>query len=411
MHIRRSRGARLAGLAAGVALLGTTVGATAGTAGAAHVVSPKVTARRAVPAGAEPAAKLFTTSLKGICPNPLIVQTNWLPEADHAALYELIGAGGTMKQYSYEGPLGSTGIKLQILSGGPGDAFLPTQATLYAGNPVVRVTPQLVMDTVEKTLQFSKKFPTVAVVNLQNHDPQMLMYDPSRWKHLGTIADLAAAAKAGAHLYVSGLTYPYVQYLIEHGVPAGAFIGGYSGDLEKFVTGGGMVLNQGYSDAEPYLLAHDTPAWGGKPVKYVYISQYGLNDYPTAIQVRRDKLASLSRCLTKLVPMLQQSIVDYFAHPQTVNEVLAKFNPKYSASYWTTPVAESVYSDKVQLAQKIVANSSSGSVGAFNMARLAETDRQLFPIMAKESPGTYVPGIPASQLATNKFIDPSIHLP
>lgn len=359
------------------------------------------------------AASQFTTKLAGYCPNPLVVQTNWLPEADHAALYELIGSGGKMSQYSYEGPLGSTGIKLQILSGGPGDAYEPTAATLYSGNPVARVTPQLTMDSVETTQQLSQKFPTVAVVNLQDHDPQMLMYYASKWRSLKSVPALVAAAKKGAMFYVSGLTDTYVQYLISRGVPSGAFIGGYAGGLGKFVTGNGMVINQGYADSEPYQLEYETPAWGHKPVKYVFIHKLGLDDYPTAIQVRRDKMKSMSPCLTRLVPMIQKSIVDYFAHPATVNKTLATFNPKYSASYWNTPVAESNWADKVMLEQDIVGNSNGGkgAVGGFDLPRLEKAVKILEPIYAKESPGTFLASATAGTLATNKFIDPSVKLP
>jgi hypothetical protein len=390
------------GAAALLTVAALTVAGAAGGAGAPARA-------RSGTEGARPAAS-FTTKLSGICPNPLIVQTNWLPEADHAPLYELIGAGGTMKQYSYEGPIGTTGIDLQIIAGGPGDAFQPTATTLYAGNSVLRVTPDLIMDSVDNAIQLSKKFPTVAVMNFQDHDPQVLIYNPAKFKSLTTIASLIAAAKKGAMFYVSGITYSYVQFLIDNGVPERSFIGGYSGDLEKFVTGNGLIVNQGYADSEPYLLAHETPAWGNKPIKEVFIYQLGLNDYPTAIQVPTDKLKSMSACLSRLVPMLQQAEVDYFADPTVVDNVLAKFNPKYGASYWSTPAAESDWAAKTMLSEDIVGNSDDGMgpLGGFDMPRLAKVITQLLPIYGKESPGTFMASVSATQIATNKFIDPSI---
>ena len=359
------------------------------------------------------AASTFTTKLSGICPDPLIVQTNWLPESDHGALYEMIGAGGTMKQYSYEGPLGSTGIKLQILSGGPGDADQPVEATLYTGNSVVGVKPQLIDDSSEDTVELSKKFPTIGVVALQDHDPQILMYDPSKFSSLPTVASLKKAASEGAHFYVTSLTTVYVQYLINKGVPESAFIGGYEGDLEKFATGSGLIINQGYADAEPYLLAHDTPAWGNKPIKYTYVYKLGLNDYPSAIQVATNQLKTLTPCLKKLVPMIQQAEVDYAKNPATVNAVLAKFNPTYSASYWTTPVAESNWAIKLQKTDDLVGNgdNGAGAAGEFELSRLATTIRILLPIFYKESPGTFNPHVTAKSIATNEFIDPMIKYP
>lgn len=403
MHIRRSRLSRIAVAVIGASAFLATTLVEAGPGGAA------------VRHGKSFAAKHFTTKLKGVCPNPLIVQTNWLAEADHAALYELIGAGGTMSQYSYEGPLGSTGIKLQIISGGPGDSFLPTAATLYSGNPVLRVTPDLTMDSSENLIQLSKKFPTVGVVNLEDHDPQMLMYNANKFPKLKTIKQFIAAAKKGAKFYVSGLNYSYVQYLIRQGIPASSFIGGYSGDLGRFVSGGGMVINQGYGDSEPYLLTHDTPAYKAAPfkIKYTYIHQLGLDDYPSTIQVAKPKLKTMTPCLKRVVPLIQHAIVDYAKHPATVNKVLATFNPTYTASYWNTPVAESHYADTIMKKNKLVENSNNGKgpIGAFQFKRISQNIQALLPIYAVQSPGTYNPKAKAGEVVTNKFIDPHIRLP
>jgi hypothetical protein len=360
------------------------------------------------------AASHFTTKLAGYCPNTLAVQTSWLPEADFGPLYELIGAGGTMKQYSYEGKLGSTGIKLEILSGGPGDAYLEPDATLYSGNPVARVTPQLAVAGTSDTIELSKQFPATVVVNLQDVNPQVLIYDPSKFADLSTIAELEAAAAAGAMFYVSSMQTPYVEFLISRGVPAASFIGGYAGDLEKFVTGGGLIINQGYSDAEPYLLQHDTPAWGDKPIKEVFLNQLGFKDYPSALQVRSSKLKALSGCLSRFVPMVQQADVDYYDHPGIVNPILAKLNtPTYGASYWTTPVAESNWAVASMRADDVVGNSDNGKgpAGATGMTRLETLVKIMLPIDATESPGTFDPSLKATAIATNTFIDPAIRYP
>lgn len=342
----------------------------------------------------------------------LTVQTNWLPEPDHGALYELIGPGGRYSQYSYEGPLGSTGVRLDILSGGPGDSYLPTAATLYAGNPVKRVTPQLTMGSSESTIEYSKKFPTVGVVSLQEHDPLVLIYDPAKWHELDTISALAAAAHKGAKFYVSSLSDSYVQFLVERGVPESSFIGGYSGDLDKFATGAGMIIQQGYVDSEVYMLEHQTRAWD-KPVKYVFFYKLGLNDYDEIIQVKKSSLAPMTPCLRKLVPMIQQAEVDYFEHPAGVDSVLEKFNPRYGAAYWVTDAAYNKYSVSVQRSQDIVGNTDGGKgpVGAFNLVRMEGVVHILVPIYKKQKDTTYYPGVSASQILTNEFIDPHIKFP
>lgn len=359
------------------------------------------------------AASHFTTKLSGICPNPLVVQTNWLPEPDHATLYEMIGGGGTLSQYSYEGPLGSTGITLRILAGGPGAANLGMPTTLYTGNPVARVTPDLAMGSTDTAIQESKKFPVVAVDSFQEHDPLVLIYDPTKFHNLNSIASLIAAAKAGAHFYVTSLQTIYVPYLISKGVPASAFIGGYEGDLAKFVTGGGMIINQGYVDSEVVNLEHYTPKWD-KPVDDTLIYKLGLNDYDEVIELPKDKLTAMSACLTKLVPMMQHAAVDYTEHPTVVNELLAKYNSGgYGASYWQTPMGYNVAADKALLANDIVGNSDGGTgpIGSLNMTRLEGVVKTLLPIYTQEDVTTYQPGVTASDVATDRFIDPSIKLP
>ncbi|HLG92830.1 MAG TPA: hypothetical protein VKY15_07620 [Acidimicrobiales bacterium] len=367
----------------------------------------------AAPAGAGSfAASHFTTKLAGTCPNPLVVQTNWLPEPDHAPLYELIGGGGTLSQYSYEGPLGSTGIKLRILAGGPGSGNLDGPTVLYAGNPVLGVTPDLAMDSIDVSIQESKKFPTIAVDSFQEHDPLVLIYDPTKFHNLNSISSLIAAAHAGAHFYVSSLQTIYVPFLIDRGVPQSAFIAGYQGDLDKFISGGGMVINQGYVTSEPINLEHFISAWH-RPVGYTFIYKLGLNDYDEVIQVPKNKLAAMTPCLSKLVPMLQQAAVDYIKNPKEVNDLIARYNSSgYGAPYWKTPPLYCQLAVKAMIGNDIVANSAGGSgpIGALDMARVSQVINILLPLYARLG-SNYQPGLVASDIATDKFIDPSIKLP
>ncbi|MEX6429198.1 hypothetical protein AB6A68_05015 [Ferrimicrobium acidiphilum] len=355
----------------------------------------------------------FTTNLSKVCPNPLIVQTNWLPEPDHGALWELIGAGGKMAQYTYTGPLGSTGIKMEIIAGGPGDNYLPEPTALYAGNPVIRVTPDLGMGSLDTVIQLSKKFPAVGVVALQEHDPLVFISDPKTFPNLSTIHSLIAAAKKGAHFYVASLQTAYVQFLISKGVPESAFIGGYAGDLAKFATGNGMIIQQGYATSEVYNLQHNTPAWN-KPVHFSFISHYGLNDYDEVVEVAKNRLPAMSACLTKLVPMIQQAAVDYIQHPSVVNKVLNKFNSGgFGASYWSTSLAYSKAAVRTMLKYDLVGNSQGGKgpIGGLNLSRIQANISTLVPIYAKQGSTNYLPGVSASDVATNRFIDPSVKLP
>lgn len=385
--------------------------AACGQASASPPSTQPTVVHTAVPAKSF-AARNFTTNLRNVCPRTLTIQTNWLPEPDHGALYELIGGGGVMHQYVYEGPLGSTGIHLRILTGGPGNAYSPIPATLYAGNSVMHTVPQLGMGSADTAIQLSNKFPVTGVMALAEHDPLALIYDPSQFHNLNSIASLIAAAKDGVHFYVQSLQTGYVQYLISRGIPVSSIIGGFKGNLGEFTTSSKNIILGGFVDGAALRLAHYTPSWN-KPVGSVLLYKLGFNDYDEVIEVANSKLGAMQGCLKGLVPLIQHAAVDYMLHPATVDNVLAKFNSSgYGAAFWSTPAEFNHQSVNIMRANDIVGNSGGGKgpIGAFDMTRLRANIGILLPIYQNQGLSSYVTSLQASQVATNKFIDPRIRL-
>jgi ABC-type glycerol-3-phosphate transport system substrate-binding protein len=43
-------------------------------------------------AAAPPAAQGDRLALKGVCPDTIVLQTDWVPEAEHGAMYQLLGS-------------------------------------------------------------------------------------------------------------------------------------------------------------------------------------------------------------------------------------------------------------------------------------------------------------------------------
>jgi hypothetical protein len=353
----------------------------------------------------------YTTTLSGVCPNPFVVQADWLPEAEHGFLYQMIGGGGTSSQYVYQGPLGSTGINLEILSGGPGLGNGVNQpSSVYVGNLVKNVTPDATFESTDDAIQYSKQYPTTQVFAQFQKSPQIIIFDPGKY-HITSLADLKTAATGGAKIYVTSATFSYVRWLIGQGIPSSAFIGGYAGDLEKFVGGGGSLLNQGYSTNEIFTLEHLTSAWD-KPVGYVYVADLGFPFYQSSVTVATNKLASLTPCLQKLVPIMQHALVDYVHNPGEVNTLLAEFNNKgLGAAFWHTPVNLNNAATQVMLSDRLVANTpGTSSVGGFDMAAVNRLIHELVPLDQAEGLTSLNPQVQASDIATNKFVDTSIGL-
>jgi hypothetical protein len=352
------------------------------------------------------AADLYTTDLSKVCPNPLIVQKDWLAETEHAAMYQLVGDKGKMSESTYEGPLGSTGINLKIIDGGPGlGSGQTTIASLFTGNLKFNITPHLAFVSTDDAATFSKQFPVVAVVAPLAKSPQMLFWDPATYPNgFKSIADLKAFGATNNKIYVTSIKSTYGKWLVDQGVPASAFIEGYAGDAEKFVTNSGKWINQGYSSNEIYDFEHGR-GWA-KPVKYVYVSDLGYDFYPSSISVAKDKLPQLKDCLTKVVPLIQQAQVDYMNDPTTVNKLITSYNDqKMGASFWKTPLELNTAAHDVMLKDKLVANES-GTLGAMDTARVQKAIDNLKAGFDDRANKAVTP----ADISTNQFIDKSIKL-
>jgi hypothetical protein len=351
----------------------------------------------------------FTTSLSGVCPNPIVVQSDWLPEADHGYLYELIGGGGNMSQYTYQGPLGSTGVNLEIIAGGPGLGNGVSQpSSLYVGNLVKSVTPMMSFVSTDDAIQYSKQYPTTAIFANYAKSPQVIMYDPAKFNIHG-LADLKMATDKGSKIYVTSETFSFVKYLEGQGISSNAFIGGYQGDLAKFVGSAGSLLNQGYSTNEVYTLEKATSNWN-KPVGYAYVSDMGFPFYQSSVSVRSDKVSSLAPCLSKLVPLMQKALVDYVKNPTEVNTVLANYNDKgLGAAFWKTPAPLNDFATQVMVKDGLVTNTQGTSaIGGFDEARVSSLITSLVPINQARGITSQNATVKASDLVTNQFIDPKI---
>jgi hypothetical protein len=356
------------------------------------------------------AAAHYTTDLSADCPSKLIVQLPWLAEPEYASVYQLIGGGGKMETNSYTGPLGSTGIDLQILDGGPGVGFVPIPTTLTAGNLVLGVTPDIGLYGIGDAVANSKSFPTTGVLNTFQKDPQNLVYDTGKYD-IKDVDDLVAATKGGAEMYVTGKFVAYVQYLIGKGVPESVFIEGFGGDYDKFITSGGSLINQGFSTDTNFRLEKELTQYG-KKVGSVYVADLGYDAYPISAFVSTPRLEELTPCLKKLVPLMQQAMVDYMADPTEVNETIAEYNDAgHGAAYWQTSVEHNQAAHDVMAADKLVSNGDDKTLGNDEVGKIQDTIDVLLPILKAQNSETYDPNVTVDDVFTDQFIDPSIGLP
>lgn len=356
------------------------------------------------------AASRYTTDLSEVCPDPLIIQKDWLMQAEHAAFVQLIGAAGIASEGRYEGPLGSTGIELLILEGGRGlgmgDGESPL-ATLYIGNSKAGVIPHLAMVTTDDAIVFSRLFPSVAVVTPLERNPQVLIYDPATYPQgFHSMDDLRAFAEAGqGKIYLTTTNSGFGRFLAAE-LPADVFVEGYGGDLENFVANNGTWLNQGFVTSEVWDLENGRN-WA-RPVDYLFISELGYDVYPSPLAVAMGRLEELAPCLERFVPLAQQAQVDYLKDPTEVNDVIIAFNEAgHAASFWRTPQGLVENFVPVALRTGVIGTGHNATLGDFDTERIAGIIDIFRPFLDDRAR----PDVTPDDLVTNRFIDPEIGVP
>jgi hypothetical protein len=352
--------------------------------------------------GATPTASgTGATSLAGVCPATVTIQSNWWAQAEDGAIYRLLGGDLTVdsKRKRVSGALvaegADTGVRLEIRSGGPANGFVPAASVLYTDPAVLLATA----DT-DQVAQLAGSKPVKAVVAPLERSPVVLMFDPAQHQ-FRTIADIG---KAGTRvLYFQGATY--LEYLVGSGQLRRSQVdSGYQGTPDRWVAARGSIVQQGFLTNEPYAYENELPAWD-KKVAWLLVADAGYPVYPETLVVRKDREAADAACLKKLVPIIQRSAVGYLADPKPTNDLIVTLTEDYDAYPYTPERA--AYAAKAMKDNGIVGNGPNGTLGDFDTARVAKLLDIVRPVFAAAK--TPLPaGLSASDIVTNAYVDASI---
>lgn len=348
-----------------------------------------------------------SVDLSGVCPATVVIQTDWNPESEHGHLYQMLGANPVIDSdnksvsgdLDYKGK--STGVKVEIRSGGPAIGFSTVTSQMYKDKDIT-----LGYVTTDEAVQLSAKNPTTAVFAPLDISPQMIMWDPATYPKVKTIKELGTALEAdgGVVRYFGGAAY--MDYLTGSGtLPKSVADGTYDGTPAKFVAAKGKDAQQGFASAEPYVYQNEIPAWG-KKLGFQLINDVGYPVYASAMSVRSDQLSTLSPCLKKLVPVLQQAEVDYFKSPAATNKLILDLVTAFNNGWvYTQGVADYSVSEMKKL--NLVGNGDNAYMGDMDTARIEKVigiDTPIFTA-SNSAPKT---DLKASDIFTNEFIDKTI---
>lgn len=343
--------------------------------------------------------------LAEVCPENVVIQTDWNPEAEHGFLYNLVGDGYDVdaKNAAVKGPLWSegkdTGVGVEIRSGGPAISFSPVISEMYT-------KPEILLGFVSTDTQVrqSVEFPTLAVVAPFNINPQIIMWDPATYPQVKTISDLKSAkVKVRTFQGVS-----YVKYLVRSGIlDADQIDSTYDGTPASFIAAGGKDAQQGFGTSEPFLYENVLPEWS-KPVAYQYVHDTGWNTYAQTLAGIPEVIESNRDCLSRLVPIIQRSQAEFVTSPERTNAIIVDAVDRIKNG-WVYTADQAAASVQKQISDKLVADSPDGTLGSFDIGRVNDFIAKATPIYSAE--GEKIKGgLTAGDLVTNEFIDPSISL-
>jgi hypothetical protein len=344
-------------------------------------------------------------SLADVCPSPVVIQTDWNPEAEHGWIYQMVGDGYEIDAgaVAVRGPLVAggveTGVDIEIRSGGPAIGFQTVTSQLYADEDIL-----LGYVYTDEGIQNSAEFPTVAVMAGMEKNPQMIMWDPETYPDVQTIEDLGEAGVLVR--YFGGAAY--MDYFTQSGILSPDQVdGSYDGTPALFIADQGASAQQGFGSAEPYIYANEVPDWN-KPIDYAYINDAGWENYAESIAIKADRLEENRACLEQLVPIIQQSTVDYIADPAETNALIIEAVETFDNGWvYTEGVAE--YAVQTMVDDGLLSNGPDATIGNFDMDRVQGLIELAIPVYEAlgQSPKE---GLTPEDLVTNEFIDESIGL-
>ena len=334
------------------------------------------------------------------CPSPLVFQTDWFPEPEHGALYNLTAGEGSIDAESgrFTGPLAADpSINVEIRAGGPFIGFQQTVALMATDDDIF-----LGYVNTDEAIQNFADFPTTAVVSPLEINPQMIMWDPATYD-IGGWGDVRGT-DAIINVFAGAA---YTEWLIGSGLVAEDQIDpSYDGGPARFIAEGGNILQQGFASQEPFNYENIFTDWG-RPVDFLLVHDSGFPIYQGAVAILDDNLDDTARsCLSALVPIIQQSAVDFQNDPGATNAAILQAVTDLD-SFWQLTEDSVANTVQVMTDLGLVGNGPDSTLGNFELDRV----EAIISAITEQVGSIDVPdGLTADDLVTNEFIDPSIGL-
>lgn len=345
-------------------------------------------------------------ALGEVCPNPVVIQTDWNAQAEHGAAYQLLGDGYEIDvdRGAARGPLvdatgAETGVDVEIRIGGAAIGFQTVTSQLHQ-DPDILVG---FVNTGESILN-ADELPTVAVLAPLEKNPQILMWNPEEFPGVETVDQMPEDT-----LVVGYGPATYLSWMVSAGlITEDQIDGSYDASPSRFVAENGAYLQQGFATSEPYIYEVELEEWG-RPVAYQLVHDMGYEQYAQALAVTPGTLEAERDCLAAFVPIYQAAQIAYVTDPAETNAVILDMVDTIDNG-WVYSEGVTEFSVQAQLDLGVVGNGPDDTLGNFDLERVQGVIDELRPVLeAQGSPMR--DDLAPEDVVTNEFVDPSLGLP
>lgn len=344
-------------------------------------------------------------NLAGACPSRIVVQTAWTPESTHGGLFQLLGKDFTVdaakkrvvgRLVAHGGV--DTGVELELRAGGPALDNQP-MVSLLKQDPTITIAQNALEDGIGN----SSDLRTTAVFSPFYTDPVVFMWDPTRhpgWQGLNDVGQTDTKV----------LTFrtAEIDFLLGSGILRDRQIDySFTGSPDRLAANRSIVVG-GFITNDPWVYSKL-----GITVESDFVADHAYPNYRNQIVVRTADKPKLDSCLRRLVPVMQQAMVDFAADPAPAMRAVADTAAKYKLLPY--PYEQAIYGAQTATCLGIIDVGPGQSFGETTPDRVQRMIDILRPIYAGGTTGgqtqkrTPLPAdLSADELATNEYLDPAI---
>jgi hypothetical protein len=341
------------------------------------------------------------------CPADIRIQTDDLPRVEWGFLYSLLDPDELeVGDDSVSAPLlidgEPSGATLTILLGDRDDGV--------SGNVALHDDESILLaavDTDDAILDAVRR-PSVGVFAPMRRDSRIVYWDATVYEGVRSIRNLGSRLRPDGQALVPIVAVtgdPFTSFAIGAGMlSADQFTTDRQPGIPDFVESGGTAAQFGDVLVDPYLLSLPATA-APHPVGWQMLDDAGYERDPGVLSARPQSLVQHADCLEVLVPVLQRALVDYLDDPAATNALLVELSAEFDDPAYDEVLAQTAF--ELLESEDLVGAGRDGTIGDLDLGRIRDLLADVVPAWKKAEiavPG----GVQAEDIATNRFIDPSI---